>query len=215
MRYKVRGADAQDFGDLAAAVYAIAITDSPGSHGCSSPWYANFRTSPITYDRSCSVARDYSGHEQGAKFLPTVVRSAGDDSTTVVMTKKREVANDSWHGYAEACMKGYSFHCMHKIVHLHKAVSIGREQLEDDGMGSAVLSTFNACQPLAPRPYGNWVPPNTTLNVTPSSVTVPGITLNRPFPVHIPARTLAATGGTVTLRDRCFSRQRRGFVRSP
>lgn len=78
------------------------------------------------------------------------------------------------------------------------------KQLEDDGMGNAVLSTFNACQPLAPRPFGNFVPQSTTLNVTPSSVTIPAVTLNGPFPVTIPARTLSATGGTVTLPGSLF-----------
>jgi hypothetical protein len=78
------------------------------------------------------------------------------------------------------------------------------KQLEDDAIGRAVLSAFNACQPLAPSPYGNFVPPSATLNVTASTVTVPGVNLSGPFPVSIPPRTLQATGSTVTLPGTLF-----------
>src|SRR5688572_22494486 len=78
------------------------------------------------------------------------------------------------------------------------------KQLEDDAIGNAILSALNACQPLAPSPFGSFVPPSTTLNVTAQTVLTPAITLPGPFPITIPARTLAVTSGAVTLPGSLF-----------
>lgn len=76
--------------------------------------------------------------------------------------------------------------------------------LDDDAVGSSVLSAIGACQHLAPSPFGRWVPSNVTLTVQPSSVTIPARTISGPFPVTIPAQTLPTRATTTTIPGTAF-----------
>jgi hypothetical protein len=75
------------------------------------------------------------------------------------------------------------------------------KDLEDDGIGNSVLSAINACQPLAPSPFGSFVPANVTLTVPARTITTAPVTVtvNAPLPrnVTIPGQTVTVPATTV------------------
>ena len=78
------------------------------------------------------------------------------------------------------------------------------KKLQDDGIGGAVLAAINSCQPLAPSPFGSFVPPNVVVSVPASSTTIGPITIPGPFPITIPALTIAIPANTVTIPGSAF-----------
>ena len=78
------------------------------------------------------------------------------------------------------------------------------KKLQDDGIGGSALSAINACQPLAPSPFGSFIPPNVTVPVPGSTITTAPITLPGPFPITIPAQTLTIPASTATIPGSAF-----------
>jgi len=78
------------------------------------------------------------------------------------------------------------------------------KKLEDNGLGGSILGSINACQPLAPSPFGSFVPPNVTVAVPAVTVTTSPVTLGGPFPITIPGQTLTIPANTVTIPGSAF-----------
>src|SRR3982751_5798297 len=71
---------------------------------------------------------------------------------------------------------------------------------DEDDAGSSVLAALNACQPLAPAPFGSFVPADVVLAVPGQTTTTPPITftVNGPLPgtVTIPRQTIGIPANT-------------------
>jgi hypothetical protein len=76
--------------------------------------------------------------------------------------------------------------------------------LQDDGIGSSALAAINACQPLAPSPFGSFIPANVVVPVPATTTSTGAISFVGPFPITVPAMTILVPANTVTIPGTAF-----------